>query len=176
MLLTLLAFGCCCAGPAYYLKPMSDQYPATAALPATVADLSLLDDVKSQQTAQQLKQDMRVDHLLAEDTFAGIYRDPDGKRVTIFGTTGFRFSPDQDLAAEMTRLTADYQLTDVRAVDTGTRGEYQQCGTGRANGTPVVLCSWADHGSLAAALFTGRSVDESARLLSELRDTIVARG
>jgi hypothetical protein len=175
-MLTLLTVGCCCGCPAYFGKPIWDQYPAKVALPGQVADLSLRQNASSIRTAQQLKQDMRTAHLLAENTFAGVYTDPNGKAVTIFGATGLQLSPDKDLDAEITRLTGTYQLTEVQSVNTNTPGEYQRCATGQANGTPVVLCAWADHGSIASALFTRRSMNDSAQLLSDLRNTIVTRG
>jgi hypothetical protein len=174
-LLTLLSVACCCGIPAYWGKPMWDQYPAKAALPVEVAGFDRREDSSSERAAQQLKVEMRARHVLAEDTFAGVYRDSDGKQLTIFGTTGFRFSPDKDIDEEVNRLTQTYQLVDVQPVETGVRGEYLRCGTGEADGKPVVLCIWADHGSLATGLFSRRSVDESAALLTELRGAIVSR-
>lgn len=176
LVLTLLTVACCCGCPAYLGKPMWEQYPATAALPRQAADLTLRDDSGNGRAAQRLKQDTRAAHLLAEHVFAGVYADSTGKKVILFGTTGFRFSPDSDLDKELTRLTETYSLTDVTPIDTGVRGEYQRCGTGRMEGTPVVVCTWADHGSLATGLFTRRSRDDSARLLGQLRATIVRRG
>jgi hypothetical protein len=173
---TLLTIACCCGCPAYYGKPMWEQYPASATIPAQVADLSRRDDSQSKRAAQRLEQDMRTAHTFAEGTFAGVYSDPSDKRVTVFGVTGFRFSPDKDLDAEVTRLTEAYQLTDPRSIDTGIRGEYLRCGTGRVEATAVVLCTWADHGSLATALFDRRSVADSAQLVGDLRENIVRRG
>ena len=172
----LFSFLCCCGVPGYLGQPMWTQYPASVDVPAEVDDLSRRDDPASVRTARQLELSVRTEHLLAEDTFAEIYADPRGKRVAIFGVTGFRFSPDADLAAEMTRLTTRYQLTQVRPMETGIRSTYQQCGVGRTEGTDVVVCAWADHGSLAAGLFTLRSVEDSSALLSELRAAIVTRG
>jgi hypothetical protein len=172
----VLTFVCCCGVPLYFGKPMWEQYPATATLPARVADLRLRDDAASERATQRLEQQTRSTHLLAEDTFAGIYTTPDGKRVTVFGATGFRFDPDADLDAEITRLTSEYDLTDVQAIETGTRGEYRRCGIGRADGDRVVVCAWADHGSLATGLFTRLSVEDSTALLTRLRETIMTRG
>ncbi|GAB2953389.1 hypothetical protein GCM10027280_47240 [Micromonospora polyrhachis] len=166
---------CCCGCPAYFGKPMWDQYPASATLPTDLTGLKLRDDATSKQTVQQLKADMRMTNWLAEGTFAGVYADSRGKTVTIFGVTGFRFSPDQDLDTEFTRLTGQYGLTDIRDYDTGVRGEHQRCGTGRAEGATVVACTWADHGSIGTALFTKLSLEDSAERLPDLRDGIVSR-
>jgi hypothetical protein len=174
--LTLLTVACCCGVPAYFGKPMWEQYPASASLPPEVADLRLRDDPASDGDAQRLAGEMRAAHLFAEDTFAGVYSAPGNKRITVFGATGFRFSPESDVEAEMTRLAEQFELTGVEVIETGTRGEYQRCGTGRIDGTDVVVCAWADHGSIAAGVFTRLSVEDSARLLAELRTWIVQRG
>jgi hypothetical protein len=173
--MTLLTVACCCGAPAYLAKPMWDQYPASAALPADVAGLSLRDDGASTQTAARLKDQVVTNHLLTEDAFAGVYSDRAGKQVTIFGNTGFRFNPEQDADAEMTRLTPEYALSGIVPIETGTRGEYQRCGTGQAGKTNVVVCTWADHGSLGTALFTRLSVEDSAQLLARLRTEIISR-
>ncbi|MGW0434266.1 hypothetical protein ACWDV4_17230 [Micromonospora sp. NPDC003197] len=154
---------------------MWDQYPASATLPTELTGLKLRDDATSKQTVQQLKTDMRTTNWLAEGTFAGVYTDSRGKTVTVFGVTGFRFSPDKDLDTEFTRLTSQYGLTNIRTYDTGIRGEHQRCGTGRADGTAVVACTWADHGSIGTALFTKLSLDDSAERLPDLRDSIISR-
>jgi hypothetical protein len=172
----LMTLACCCGCPAYFGKPMWEQYPASASLPAEVSDLNLREDATSQRVATQLKADLRGAHMLAEDTFAGVYSDGDGKRVTLFGTTGFRFSPESDLESEFNRLTERYGLREVAAVDTGTRGEYLRCGVGRDGQATVAVCGWADHGSLATGIFTRRSVDDSAALLQRMRGSVVSRG
>jgi hypothetical protein len=171
-----LTLACCCGCPAYFGKPMWEQYPASVSLPAEVSDLSLRDDATSREDATELQADLRGTHMLAEDTFAGVYADDAGKRVTIFGTTGFRFSPESDLEEEINRLTERYTLRQVEWIDTGTRGEYLRCGVGKDGKVTVTVCGWADHGSLATGVFTRRKVDDSAALLERLRRTVVSRG
>ncbi|MEV1290017.1 hypothetical protein [Micromonospora sp. NPDC049679] len=174
--LTLLSVACCCGCPGYLGKPMWEQYPASVSIQAEVADLRVRDDAKTRQTVQRLEQETRTAHLLAETTFAAVYGDPTGKRVTIFGSTGFRLDPESDLDKEMTRLTERYALTEMTPIETGVRGEHEKCGVGEADGADVVVCGWADHGSLGAALFTRRSVPDSAALLGEMRTALVTRG
>jgi hypothetical protein len=171
----LLLIAACCGCPAYYGKPMWDQYPATASLPAELAGLDLRDDAAGGVTSKKLEAKTRAAHPLVEHTFAGVYRESNGKQVTVFGTTGFRFSPDKDVESEANRLTKDYQLTDVQPVETHVRGEYERCGTGEADGTDVVVCTWADHGSLGTALFERRNLTDSIELLNTLRTNIVSR-
>ncbi|MEU9509775.1 hypothetical protein AB0D32_26230 [Micromonospora sp. NPDC048170] len=169
----LLILACCCGCPAYYGVPMASQYPADASLPAEVADLRLRDDNTSKATAKQLEAEVRKAHWLAEDTFGGVYSTPAGKRVTIFGGTGFRFTPESDAEDEITRLTGQYSLGEARVVDTGVRGRHQRCAVGRADGQDVVVCTSVDHGSLTTAVFTRLSLDDSATLLGTLREQVV---
>ncbi|HEX6967497.1 MAG TPA: hypothetical protein VF174_01525 [Micromonosporaceae bacterium] len=173
--MTLVTVACCCGLPVYYGKPIFDQYPATAALPAQIGDLRLRDDPGGKEAAKRLERQMRAAHLIAEDTFAGIYVTPQGKQVTIFGVTGFRLDPATAVDHEITRLTPEYELGPARVFDTGRRGEHVSCATGRADGTGVVACAWADHGSLGTALFTRLSVEDSAVLLEKLRSAILTR-
>ncbi|MCW3843741.1 hypothetical protein ONA70_26930 [Micromonospora yasonensis] len=169
----LLTVACCCGVPLWWAKPLASQYPADAALPDQVAGLRLRDDEHSQATAEQLKNEVRQAHLLAEDAFAGVYGTSDGKRVALFGGTGFRLTPESDADAEIARLKNEYALGKTVPVETNVRGRYERCAVGRADGDAVVVCTSVDHGSLTTGVFTRLSVDDSARLLEELRSEVV---
>lgn len=163
----------CCGGPGYLGWPIWQQYPASAHLPTTVSDLRLQDDAGSRRTAQQLTSAVLAARPLADDVFAGVYTDQRRKRVTVFGATGFHLRPDQELAAEFDRLTAEYALRDVQVAPSDVRGGHLTCGIGRGGGGTVVVCGRADHGSLLTGVFTRRSVDDSADLLRRLHPAIV---
>uniref|UniRef100_A0A7L6BE86 Uncharacterized protein n=1 Tax=Micromonospora robiginosa TaxID=2749844 RepID=A0A7L6BE86_9ACTN len=169
----LLSVACCCGVPLWWIQPLSSQYPASATLPDQLDSMRLRQDRDSQSTAEDLKSRVRQADWLAEDTFAGIYTTNDGKRVTLFGSTGFRFTPESDAEAELKRLTDDYALQPSVTVDTGVRGRYERCAVGRADGDTVVVCTSVDHGSLATGVFTRLSVDDSGRLLNDLRQQVV---
>ncbi|MFC4144903.1 hypothetical protein ACFO0M_01430 [Micromonospora mangrovi] len=169
----LLTLACCCGVPLWWAQPYSTQYPASAALPDEVTGLRLRDDADSQATVRDLEAEVRQANLLAEDTFAGVYGSSDGKLVTVFGSTGVRLSPDSDAKAELTRLQDRYQLDPAVPVETGVRGRYERCAVGRADGDAVVVCTSVDHGSLATGVFTRLSLDDSGRLLDELRQQII---
>ncbi|QOC95201.1 hypothetical protein D0Q02_19935 [Micromonospora craniellae] len=170
----LLTIACCCGCPAYYGVPMVSQYPANATLPSQVADLELRQDDRSTQAARRLESQMRQEHLLADDTFAGIYATSAGKQVTVFGGTGFRFAPSADADSEIERLTQQYSLGQAQVVETGIRGRHERCAVGNVDGVGVVVCTSVDHGSITSAVFTGLSVDDSARLLGTMRRQIVS--
>ncbi|RGC65626.1 Agglutinin receptor precursor [Micromonospora sp. MW-13] len=169
----LLSIACCCGCPAYWVKPMWEQYPAKAALPQQISDLSLRDDARSQAVARELENGVRQAHVLTEDTFAGVYTSSAGKPVAVFGGTGFRLTPESDADDELTRLTQPYQLREKQVVETGVRGRFERCAVGALDGTDVVVCTSVDHGSLTTGVFTQLSVDDSARLLDTMREQIV---
>lgn len=177
-LFILLTVVCCCGVPAYYVKPYWDHYPAHPVdpLPTEVRDFRLLDNREGTRTAERLKADAQARPWLGDDVFAAVYQDRRGKRITVFGSTGFRLNPESDVTEEIDRLREQYRITGERVIDTGERGHHRVCGTGRDDGDTVVVCAWADHGSLGTALFTRLSIEDSSDLLTELRDRIVRRG
>ncbi|HZN74915.1 MAG TPA: hypothetical protein VFC00_25045 [Micromonosporaceae bacterium] len=163
--LTTLTALCCC-GCIYWVKPFYDQYPTSVAVPpAQVAGLTRLEDPD---TTEPLKIKARTERLLAENVFAEVYRDSRNRRVTVVGATGFILDPEGDLAGELEKLG----LTGVTPVEPGPLGGHQRCGKAGDNGA---VCGWADHGSIAVATFAGRGVQDSARLLRELRGALVQR-
>ncbi|MDT4993088.1 MAG: hypothetical protein QOH97_2980 [Actinoplanes sp.] len=172
----MLGAVCCCGVPGYFAWPAAQQYPVTAALPERFRDLSLRDDSASRKAIDRLTQQLTADGLTGDQVFAGIYADGNGKRIIVFGTTGWRITPGQDVKAEVDRLTTDYRITRVSSYDLGETGAHERCGVGWVNGTGVVICVWADHGSLATVLLTRRDVTESAELVGVLRTSVLTRG
>ena len=162
--------------PAYFLWPAAQQYPVSAVLPQTVADLDRREDGASKRAVDRLTEQVQGTNLISGDVFAGVYADGNGKRVTLFGTTGLRLTPEQDVEAELAHLSDEYKIKDIQAYDLGESGVHARCGVGRQSGNAVVICGWADHGSLATVLMTRRSVSESAELMGVLRDTVLTRG
>jgi hypothetical protein len=175
-LFTLFSVVCCCGVPIAYLNwSPARQYPVRAVLPASVADLSLRDDNASRRAVARLTHHLTDANAKVDQVFAGVYGDGNGKRVTIFGTTGFRLTPGSDVEAELDHLTSDYDLRDIATYDLGEPGAHERCGIGDTGGTSVVVCSWADHGSLATVVTTRRSAADSAALTAILRTAVLTR-
>jgi hypothetical protein len=177
LVLGVLSAVCCC-GCAGVLWPYLKQYPTTVTLPASAAGLARLDDADSRRIETQLKLKLRSQQLLAESVFAGRYGPRDGEGgepVTLFGTTGLHLSPDKDLDAALSDFAGQFALTGLHAVPAGDLGGFQRCGTGQLDGTALVACGWADHGSLGIGLFPRRDPDQSAQLLRELRSAVTHR-
>jgi hypothetical protein len=171
----LLSLLCCCGCPAWFGLPVYAQYPADAAVPSAVGGLTLRDDAQSKRARERLEGEVRAAHLFAEGTFAGLFVDGDGKRVTVYGMTGLHLTTDSDVVGEISRVTPIYHLTKVQTVPASERGEHRRCGVGSDNGAEVVVCSWVDHGSLGTGVFTRLNVADSNARLGLLRDTIVTR-
>ncbi|GAA2716034.1 hypothetical protein ACFY2R_23095 [Micromonospora olivasterospora] len=171
----LLSIACCCGCPAYWVKPMWDQYPANAALPQRIDDLTLRDDARSRAVTEELETDVRDANLLVEEIFAGIYASRSGKPVTVFGGTGFRIYPEGDADDEMARLKESFQLGETQVVETDVRGRFERCAVGALDGLDVVVCTSVDHGSIATGVFSQLSVDDSAQLLERMREEIITR-
>ncbi|NYT94793.1 hypothetical protein [Salinispora sp. H7-4] len=171
----LFVIACCCGGPAYWVTPVLNQFPAHAALPTAFGDLHLREDHHSTQIAAELARQVDEAHWTASDTFAGIYRTGAGKQVTVFGSTGLWLAPKSAAEAEMERLTGQYSLDPSQAVGTGVRGRHGRCAPGHDDGTGVVVCTSVDHSSIATAVFTRLSVPDSATLLDALRKQIVVQ-
>ncbi|XVU26916.1 hypothetical protein ACQPZJ_07685 [Actinoplanes sp. CA-054009] len=154
----LLSVACCCGVPFGAYRLSSAQYPVTAVLPESFADLQLRD---SEDTGA--------------NSFAGEYKDDRGKRVTVFGMTGFRLTPGNDVGAHLEQVADEYKLSDVQSFDLGEFGAHESCGVGRDDGSTVVVCAWADHGSLATVLLTRRSMQDSADLVARLREAVLTK-
>ncbi|HEU5111111.1 MAG TPA: hypothetical protein VFT95_21430, partial [Micromonosporaceae bacterium] len=172
----LLTFGLCCGCPAYFVVPMWQQYPASAAIPAEAAGYRRLTTREATRTERELERRAQEGHLFAEGTFAAVFNGGRGWEMTLYGTTGFRLAPKSDLEAEFTRLAEVLKVTEVREVEPGDLGGHQRCGFGTAaDGDDLVVCGWADHGSLGVATFSAGSLEEDAETLRELRALVVQR-
>jgi hypothetical protein len=172
-LFTVLTMVLCCGAPLAYTQiPAAQQFPVSAVLPDSFADLIRRETESARRAVDRLAEQLQNAGSSA-DAFAAVYSDGDGKRVTLYGATGFRLTPAADASAQMDRLADSLSLSEVTDFDTGEFGVHEKCGVGRSDGTPVVACTWADHGSLATVLLTRRSLDESATLVTQLRDEVL---
>ncbi|MEU4695024.1 hypothetical protein [Actinoplanes sp. NPDC023714] len=172
-ILTMVAVVLCCGAPLAYTQiPAARQFPVDAILPDSFSDLVLRETESAKRAVERLAEQLQ-EAGSGGNAFAGVYSDGNGKRVTVYGATGFRLTPGSDVSAQMDRLAGSMELTDVSDYDTGVPGVHERCGTGRLDDTAVVACSWADHGSLATVLLTRRSLDESAALVAQLRDEVL---
>ena len=175
-LFTLFSVVCCCGVPAYLAWPAAQQYPVSAALPQSVADLTCATTAPAGGPSTARPSSCaapawsRVRSSPASTPTATASGSPSSARP------GCGSTPEADVEAEIARLTAEYDITDVESFDLGETGAHERCGVGRADGKAVVVCAWADHGSLATVLLTRRSVADSAELAGVLRSAVLTPG
>ncbi|WP_091090063.1 hypothetical protein [Micromonospora nigra] len=156
---------------------IAQQKDADIATPDRVAGLVRDDSERARNTADYLRSGFAADIEL-DRSFGTVYRDPADERrsVLIFGGTTLLWQPERDLDSLFGLMTeTPGEVTGLREVPAGRLGGFVKCGTTSGEGGDFAVCGWADHGSVVMAMFPGRSVDDSARLLREIRETVQTR-
>jgi hypothetical protein len=164
------------SGPGWWR--LVTQQHASLATPDQIAGLTLDKSDDGKVTADYLRTAIAASVSL-NNSVGAVYDDPaDSRRsVMFFGGTGVLLSPDKDLTTAFGLLDDQSgRLRDVRSVPSGTLGGEMRCGTSTGDGGDMVVCGWADHGSIALAFFPGRSVDDAATLMRQIRDGVQHRG
>ncbi|MFE9692843.1 hypothetical protein [Micromonospora sp. NPDC005806] len=154
-----------------------EQKDTKLTTPQEVAGLTRDDSERARSTADYLRDGFAADIDL-DRSFGTVYSDPrDAKRaVLVFGGTTLLWQPERDLDS-LFGLMADEtgKVTALREVRAGRLGGVMKCGTTSGDGGDFAVCGWADHGSVVMAMFPGRTVDESAALLRQMRDGMQSR-
>jgi hypothetical protein len=155
------------------------QKDATLTMPATIGTLSRDDSAGAKATASDLVSALRAEIKL--DSAAGaVYADESGgvsKSIMLFGGTALLWSPERELDTVMTLVEdAGDQLKDLSEVEAGPLGGVMKCGSsGISQDSVMAVCGWADHGSIALALFPGRGPADAAVLMRQLRAATLSR-
>jgi hypothetical protein len=167
-----------CAGAMLALiTPSSDQYPASVEVNSRVPGLVRVNDAPRRVTAERMLTRMRTDQF-DEQAFVALYAEGTNRQrqVTLFGVTRLVSVPARELDAAMQRLSVDLQLKSVREFPAGSLGGEQRCGAGRLDNRVIIACGWADHGSIAIGVFSGRTEADGASLLRTVRANVLHRG
>ncbi|OLB81603.1 MAG: hypothetical protein AUI14_02710 [Actinobacteria bacterium 13_2_20CM_2_71_6] len=146
--------------------------------PANAAGLTLDTSDEAKETADYLRSTIAAKITLSS-TVGAVYRDPahQNRNVFFFGGTNLQLSPAHQLDQALGLLNdASGGVTGLHEVPAGPLGGIMKCGTSNDNGDTMSVCGWADNASLAVALFPGRTVDDAAQLLRDLRAGIEHRG
>jgi hypothetical protein len=176
VLSSLLAVGLAGASVLGYVGwRIASQKDATLTVPAQVAGLRVDSSDDGRSTADYLQTALSADVDL-ERAVGAVLTDGSGKDVLFFGGTTLFWTPEDDLVTAF-GLVSDEQgaVTGLRDVPAGPLGGTMKCGTTKADGADMPVCGWADHGSLALAMFPGRTVDDAAKLLGEIRSAAQTR-
>jgi hypothetical protein len=113
-----------------------------------------------------------------DETTGAVFTDPaDAQRsVLFFGGTALIWTPETDLDTVFglfSDKTGD--VTGIAEVPSGRFGGAMKCGTTTSAEGDIAVCGWADHGSLAVAMFPNRTAADSAKLMQQIRDTTQTR-
>ncbi|MBF9132382.1 hypothetical protein I0C86_26035 [Plantactinospora sp. S1510] len=156
---------------------IAQEKDATLTTPAQVAGLNLDDSERARTTADYLRTGFTAD-INAQESIGAVYADPAApeRSVLLFGGTALVWQPERDLD-RLFDLVAEGEGTidELREVDAGSLGGVMKCGRSTGPEGDLAVCGWADHGSVAMAMFPGRTVDESAALLRDIRGTVQSR-
>ena len=156
---------------------ITSQKDATVTAPENVAGLRTNKTQDASTTADYLRTALTAEVAL-DAAVGAVYTDPadEGRSVLFFGGTGLIWTPDRDLETAFDLVEDDAgAVDDLRDVPAGKLGGAMKCGTADDSSGPITVCGWADHGSLALALFPNRSVAEAAPLLRTIREAAQTR-
>jgi len=175
----IIAMLCCgsCFALNAFTAPIRAQYPArVAALPQELPGLRRSDDPIVRTIAAAAVERFRWEPYV-DDAFAAMYVDPKSRdrQVIVFGATALLLDPGGELDKQV--KSAGDTISGVTTYPPGLMGGQLRCANGKDDkNKPVVLCAWADHGSLGVAMCHGRRpMDECAALLGTLREKIIIR-
>jgi hypothetical protein len=146
--------------------------------PDSIAGLHHQTDADAVQTADYMR-DAIVANASLGNGVGAVYADPagQGRDVLFFGGTGSVGSPADALNGAFGLLDDQTgSVSGIHAVAEGPMGGVMRCGTSNGDGAPIPVCGWADGGSLALAMFPGRTLDEAAGLMLQLRTATEHRG
>ncbi|WP_306216152.1 hypothetical protein [Actinoplanes sp. RD1] len=154
---------------------IASQKDATLVAPPQVGALKLDTTEEGRSTADYLQTALSAEVDL-DEAVGGVYSDGTPNNVLFFGGTTLIWTPESDLDTSL-RILDDEQgaVTGIHDVDPGALGGTMKCGTTKTDGTDMPVCGWADHGSLALAMFPGRTEADAAKLLLTIRDAAQTR-
>jgi hypothetical protein len=147
------------------------QKDAALRPPESVGGLTRDDSPGAEATAENLSTALAAGIDL-DDTVAVVYADPasEERSVFLFGGTALVLTPERHLDDAL-RLLGEQNgpTTAMREVPPGDLGGVMKCGRVEVPDVAMAACGWADHGSVAVAMFPGREVAEAADLMREMR-------
>ncbi|GID33285.1 hypothetical protein [Paractinoplanes brasiliensis] len=118
-----------------------------------------------------LAAEVELDH-----TVGAVYQETGERDVLFLGGTGLIWTPSRDLDSAMSLISdKEGSVTNLHAVDPGPLDGVMKCGITKTPDGDLTVCGWADHGSLALAMFNNRTEAEAAPLMREIRNATETR-
>jgi hypothetical protein len=154
---------------------IGSQKNASLSTPDTIGNLRLDTTDDGKQTAEYLQTALNAEINLNQ-TVGAVYSDGSGRSILFFGGTATIWSPETQLNNAF-GLISDKQgaVTGLHKVDAGKWGGTMKCGTTKSDNGNLTVCGWADHGSLAVAMFPNQPESAAAPLLRQIRDATQTR-
>ncbi|KUL38210.1 hypothetical protein [Actinoplanes awajinensis] len=177
VLSSLLAIGVAgIAALGWFYWQISSESDATLKLPPQIGELTLDTSQNAQDTADYLQTALSAEVDL-DKTVGAVYTAGESKNVLFFGGTTLFWSPGKDLDTSFS-LISDEQgaVVNLHEVPAGKLGGTMKCGTTKTESGDLPVCGWADHGSLALAMFPDRPESEAATLMRQIREATQTRG
>jgi hypothetical protein len=156
------------------------QKDATLTMPETVANLKRDDSPVAKEHASDLVAILRAQIDDLDSSVGAVYEEPSGDHahsVMIFGGTTLLWNPERELNTVLKFIdeSGEDSLEGLANVDPGELGGVMKCGSTQMDNASMAICGWADHGSIAVALFPGRSTSDAAALMRTLRAATLKR-
>jgi hypothetical protein len=161
---------------AWFGWQVNSQRQTTLSTPTKIGALTLDDSEQATSTADYLQSALNAE-IQMDKAVGAVYSGADEKSVLFFGGTTLLWSPESDLDSAF-KLVNDEQstVTGLKEVDAGEFGGTMKCGVARSpEDGDLTVCGWADHGSLALAMFPNRTESEAAPLMREIRAAVQTR-
>lgn len=153
---------------------ISSQKDATLTTPSTVAGLTLDTSTDGKSTADYLRTALSAEVQL-DSSVGAVYNDG-AESVLFLGGTGLIWTPEDDLDTAFDLISDDQgAVTGLHEVPAGKLGGTMKCGATKTDDGDMSVCGWADHGSLALAMFPSRTETDAAKTLVQIRNATQTR-
>ncbi|MEV6306747.1 hypothetical protein AB0M02_45630 [Actinoplanes sp. NPDC051861] len=162
------------AGLGYFAWNVNTQRNTTLSAPPQIGSLTLNTSEDAASTAEYLQGALSAE-ISMDKTVGGVYT-AGSANVLFFGGTTLLWSPEKDLDTSF-ELIADQEgaVTNLHEVDAGDLGGVMKCGLTKSEDAEFAVCGWADHGSLALAMFPEQTESAAAPLMLEIRKAAQTR-
>ncbi|WP_250009081.1 hypothetical protein [Actinoplanes sp. M2I2] len=151
------------------------QRHAELEIKPSVGPLSLDYSSEGASTADYLRTALAAEVDL-DHTYGAVYNETPDKNVLFLAGTGLIWTPGKDLEAAMELISdSEGAVTSLKDVDPGPLDGTMKCGITSTGDGDLTVCGWADHGSLALAMFNNRTPEEAAPLMLALRNATESR-
>jgi hypothetical protein len=159
----------------YAAYQIISEKDAKLSTPAQISGLRLDDSEDGKSTADYLRTALAAEVDL-DETVGAVYRDDLGKNILLFGGTTLFWTPEDDLDTAFNLISDNAgAVTGLHDVPAGDLGGTMKCGTTKSDDGELPVCGWADHGSLALAMFPSRTVAEAPTLMRDIRNAVETR-